>query len=95
MEIWQDILGHSDELLKKKMFRWFIENINDPVIDYMEEYLEEILFENFKKEVFLAEKFVYTDNKVRKLKNKEDSWLRGYAVGKRTYPLKQVVLVII
>lgn len=82
IEIWQAILKHSDELLKKKMFRWFIENINESVVDYMEEYLEDILFENFKEEAFLAEKLIFTDKQVRKFKKEEDSWSRGYAVGK-------------
>jgi hypothetical protein len=48
----------------------------------MEEYLEEILFENFKEEAFLAEKLVFTDNQVSKFKKEEDSWSRGYAAGK-------------
>ena len=84
MEIWQDILEHSDELLRKKMFQWFLEHINESVIDYMEEYLEEILFENFKEEAFLAEKLEFTDKQVRKFKKEVDSWSSGYAVGKWT-----------
>jgi hypothetical protein len=82
LEIWQEILKHSDEPLQKKMFQWFIENINGSVIDYMEEYLEEIVFENFKEETFLAEKLLFTDKQVRKFKKEENSWSRSYAVGK-------------
>ena len=82
MEIWEEILELSDEPLKKKMFTWFIENINDSVIDDMEEYLEEILFDHFKEEAFLEEKLVFTDHQVQKFKKEEDSWLRRYAVGK-------------
>lgn len=82
MGIWQDILAHSGELLKKKMFRWFMEHLNGSVIDYMEEYLEETLFENFNEEAFLAEKLAFTDEQVRKFKQEEDSWSIGYAAGK-------------
>jgi len=82
MEVWEDILEYSDKPLKTKMFRWFIEHVNGSVVDYMEEYLEKILFDHFKEEAFLAEKLVFTDHQVRKFKKEEDSWLRGYAAGK-------------
>src|SRR5699024_6856677 len=59
-----------------------IEHINESVVDYMEEYLEEILFENFKEEAFLAEKFVFTENQMRKFKKEEDSWSSKYATGR-------------
>lgn len=57
-------------------------NLNGSVIDYMEDYLEEMLFGNFKEDVFLAEKLLFSDKQVRKFKQKEDSWSRGYSVGK-------------
>lgn len=75
-------MAHSGELLKKKMFQWFMEHLNGSVIDYMEEYLEETLFENFNEEAFLAEKLAFTDEQVRKFKQEEDSWSIGYAAGK-------------
>jgi len=81
MEIWQNILEHCNDILKKKMFGWFVGHINESVVDYMEEYLEEILFDNFKEEEYLAEKLIFTDQQVRKFKEEEDSWSRGYAVG--------------
>src|SRR5690625_2400603 len=82
VEIWQVILQHGDEKLKEKMFQWFIENINESITDYMEEYLEEILFGNFKEKRFLSEKLLFTDEQVHKLKKEEDSWSRGYSVGR-------------
>ncbi|MCT1905549.1 hypothetical protein [Oceanobacillus sojae] len=57
-------------------------NLNGSVIDYMEDYLEEMLFGNFKEDVFLAEKLLFSDKQVRKFKQKEDSSSRGYSVGK-------------
>src|SRR5699024_10757827 len=68
MEIWQNILEHCNDILKKKMFGWFVGHINESVVDYMEEYLEEILFDNFKEEEYLAEKLIFTDQQVRKFK---------------------------
>ncbi|WP_040984745.1 SWIM zinc finger family protein [Oceanobacillus jeddahense] len=82
MEIWQEILEYSDAPLKKKMFRWFMESLDGSVIDYMEDYLEEMLFENFQEDVFIAEKLVFSDQQVQKFKKEEDSWSRGYAAGK-------------
>ncbi|GGP17103.1 hypothetical protein [Oceanobacillus neutriphilus] len=51
------------------------------VIDYMEDYLEEMLFDNFKEELFLADKLVFSENQVRKFKKEKSSWSRGYSAG--------------
>ena len=46
-------------------------NIWWSVIDYIEEYLEEILMEQFKSEKSLKDKLLYTENKVMLEKNQK------------------------
>jgi hypothetical protein len=82
VEIWQEILEQCDKKFKKKMFRWYMEHLNGSIIDYMEDYIEHILFENFKEEEFLANKLAFTEAKVSEFKRGKDSWSRGYYVGK-------------
>jgi hypothetical protein len=82
LEIWQEILAHCDKDLKRKMFRWYMDHLDGSVIDYMEEYLEQILFENFREEEFQAAKLKFTDDKVCASGQEKDSWSRGYHAGK-------------
>lgn len=82
LEIWQEIVTHGNRELKRKMFQWYKDHLDGSVIDYMDDYLEQILFENFKEAEFLADKLKFTEAKVREHKRKEDSWSRGYHAGK-------------
>ncbi|HLS71061.1 MAG TPA: hypothetical protein VK027_05315 [Chitinophagaceae bacterium] len=91
MEIWQAILTNSDKSLNEKIFRWFMDNIDNSVIDYMDEYLEEILFENFKEAHFLEEKLLFTEKQVRDSEKEEDSWSRGYSLGR--WAIKHISLM--
>lgn len=91
MRVWHVILTHSDKSFKEKMFRWFMDNINDSVIDYMEEYLEEVLFESFKEKHFLEEKLLFTNKKISESEKKEDPWSRAYSLGR--WVVKHVYLM--
>ncbi|WP_394522695.1 hypothetical protein [Lacrimispora sp. JR3] len=82
MEIWLEIIEHCDMDIKKSMFRWFKEHLDGRVIDYMEEYIEQILFDNFKEDEFLEDKLKFTEEKVCKYRKENDSWTRGYHAGK-------------
>lgn len=82
MEIWQEILGNCDLGLKRTMFVWFIKHLDGSVIDYMEECIEQILFESFTEDEFLKEKLAFTESKVHKYKKEKDSWTRRYHAGR-------------
>lgn len=81
-ELWRKILQHCDLKVKKLMFRWYINHLDGSIIDYMEDHLEDILFENFEEDEFLEDKLIFTDNKIIEYKQKEDSWSKGYNAGK-------------
>lgn len=81
LEIWQEIIGHCDMGLKRKMFQWYTEHLDGSVIDYMEDYIEQILFEDFMEDEFLADKLKFTEKKVCAYKKEKDSWRRGYHAG--------------
>ena len=82
MEIWLEILAHCNMDIKKSMFRGLKEHLDGRVIDYMEEYIEQILFDNFREGEFLEDKLKFTEEKVCKYKKEKDSWTRGYHAGK-------------
>ena len=63
-QVWNKILDQANEQIEAKIYQWFINHLDGSVIDYMEEYLEEILMEQFKSEKYLKDKLLYTENKV-------------------------------
>lgn len=84
LEIWQEILDNCSIDFKKDMYKWFIEHMDGSVIDYMEDYIEQVLFEDFKEEEFIQNKLLYLDDKIKEYKEEGDSWLRDYKLGQLT-----------
>ena len=81
LEIWQEILDKSSIELKRKIYNWFTGHLNGSVIDYMEDYIEEIIFDDFKEDEFMEEKITFLDNKIREYKKQENSWFNSYGLG--------------
>lgn len=66
-ELWKDILENSSEEEKKKMFQWFTEHLNNGyVIDYMEEYIEDFLMNEFHDRELLEIKLKSLDEIIEK-----------------------------
>ena len=80
-EIWQEILYKSDIKLKREIFKWFIDHLNCSVIDYMEDYIEQFIFNNFKEEEFLENKLIFLDNEINEYKKDKDSWIYSFKLG--------------
>lgn len=80
-EIWQEILCKSDIKLKRESFKWLIDHLDGSVIDYMEDYIEQIIFDNFKEEEFMEHKLIFLDNEINEYKKDKDSWLNSYKLG--------------
>lgn len=78
---WQEIINRADQAQKVDMFDWFIQQLDGHVIDYMEEYLEAVLFDQFTEKVFLKKKEQLVDKKLHQLFRTEriaydtDKWL--------------------
>lgn len=81
LEIWQEILDKSSIELKRKIYNWFTGHLNGSVIDYMEDYIEKIIFDDFKEDEFMEEKTIFLDNKIREYKKQENSWFNSYGLG--------------
>lgn len=56
VEIWDKVLDECNLSLKKEMFTWFWDQLKIESLDYLEDYIEEILFSNFQENEFLEEK---------------------------------------
>ncbi len=51
-ELWKEILEKADAEEKRKMFQWFTAHLDGSVIDYLEEYIEQIIMEGFEEEEY-------------------------------------------
>lgn len=72
-EFWQQILQKSGEEEKKQMFRWFQEHQgNGYVIDYMEEYIDDFLMNEFHEPDMLVKKLKFLDELIEKAGSSTD-----------------------
>ena len=64
------------------MFNWFTEHLDGSVIDYLEEYIEQIIMEEFEEKEFAQAKLEFVESMIERSEKKESDWSRSYAVGK-------------
>lgn len=75
---WQEVVENSNMTLKNDIFKWCMKNLDGTVFSHMEEYVENLMFENFNEEEFINEKLKFVIEKIRSNKIKTDPWLRDY-----------------
>ncbi|MDO4168864.1 MAG: SWIM zinc finger family protein [Lachnospiraceae bacterium] len=80
-DLWYEILDQVYGEDKSKMLRWFLAQFDSSMPDYMQEYIENVIMEDFLEKEFLEEKLQFTDKMVKKASKKKDSWYREYYVG--------------
>ncbi len=71
-EFWQQILQKAQKKEQKRIFRWFQEHKNGYVIDYMEEYIEDFLMNEFHDPDMLKQKMKMLDERIEKAGNSTD-----------------------
>lgn len=81
-EMWQATLKNSSEEEKKKLFSWFQEHSGSGyVIDYMEEYVEDFLMNEFHDRELLLKKLEMIDSDIAKMEDVTDcgnTWSSHY-----------------
>lgn len=81
-QLWLELLAKVNAEEKKKMFSWFASHLDGSVIDYLEEYIEQILMEEFEEEEFAQAKLDVVEDMIARLECKDSEWSGNYAVGK-------------
>ena len=81
-QFWQRLLREANLEAKQMMFTWFVSNLDGTIVDYLEEYIERILFEAFDEPVFIQEKLIFAREKLAYINQKKNDWSREYHVGK-------------
>lgn len=83
-QLWLELLTKVNAQDKRKMFIWFTTHMDGSVIDYLEEYIEQIIMEEFKKPEYEQDKLSFMEEMIEKAEKKDSGWSRDYAVGKWT-----------
>lgn len=83
-QLWLELLTKVNAQDKRKMFIWFTTHMDGSVIDYLEEYIEQIIMEEFKEPEYEQDKLSFVEQMIEKAEKKDSGWSRDYAVGKWT-----------
>lgn len=81
-EIWIELLSKVNSGDKRKMFEWFTSHLDGSIIDYLEEYIEQIIMEEFEEKEYKKDKQSFIEMMVKKSEEEESDWSRSYEVGK-------------
>lgn len=79
---WREILEKAAMDEKRQMFGWFTEHLDGSVIDYLEEYIEQILMDEFQEKEFREPKLQFIEDMIEKSSSQSDSWSGSYHTGK-------------
>ena len=83
-QLWLELLTKVNAQDKRKMFIWFTTHMDGSVIDYLVEYIEQIIMEEFKEPEYEQDKLSFMEEMIEKAEKKDSGWSRDYAVGKWT-----------
>lgn len=81
-QFWIELLAKVNTQDKKKMFDWFTAHFDGSVMDYLEEYMEKILMEEFQEKEYEQEKLIFIETMIEKSEKEDSDWGRNYGVGK-------------
>ena len=81
-QLWLELLVKVNAEEKKKMFDWFTSHLDGSVIDYLEEYIEQIIMEEFGEKEYEQAKLDFIKDMIARSECKDSDWSRDYAVGK-------------
>lgn len=81
-QLWLELLPKVNPQDKQKMFQWFTTHLDGSIIDYLEEYIEQIIMEEFKEKEYAQAKLFFVEEMINKSEEKDSDWSRDYSVGK-------------
>ncbi len=81
-KLWLELLIKVSAEDKRKMFEWFTGHFDGSVIDYLEEYIEQIIFDEFKEKEYEQAKLDFVEKMIGISAEKDSDWSRNYYVGK-------------
>lgn len=81
-QLWLELLVKVSSKEKRKMFDWFTSHLDGSVIDYLEEYIEQIIIGEFEEKEYEQAKLDFIEDMIARSERKDSDWSRDYGVGK-------------
>lgn len=81
-QLWLELLVKVSSEEKRKMFDWFTSHLDGSVIDYLEEYIEQIIIGEFEEKEYEQAKLDFIEDMIARSERKDSDWSRDYGVGK-------------
>ena len=81
-QLWLELLVKVSLEEKRKMFDWFTAHLDGSVIDYLEEYIEQIIMGEFEEKEYEQAKLDFIEDMIARSESKDSDWSRDYGVGK-------------
>lgn len=81
-QLWMELLSKATMDEKQEMFCWFTNHLDGSVIDYLEEYIEQIIMEEFPEKEFAQPKLQLVEAMIHKSASRESDWSSSYREGK-------------
>lgn len=81
-QLWLELLVKVGSEEKRKMFDWFTSHLDGSVIDYLEEYIEQIIMGEFEEKEYEQAKLDFIEDMIVRSEHKDSDWSRDYGVGK-------------
>lgn len=81
-QLWIELLDKVEYDKKQSMFQWFVTHLDGTIIDYLEEYIEQIIMEEFQEDEFEQPKLEFIKAKLKAEYSMESDWSRSYNTGK-------------
>lgn len=81
-QLWLELLVKVSLEEKRKMFDWFTSHLDGSVIDYLEEYIEQIIMGEFEEKEYEQTKLDFIEDMIARSERKDSDWSRDYGVGK-------------
>lgn len=75
-DYWSTIISESPLKFKREVYNWFKYQLSNPPVDYLEEYIEEMLFNYFMEEEFLIDKKEFAYRKFEEYKSQNKHWFQ-------------------
>lgn len=81
-DLWLELLEHVEKEEKRKMFQWFLAHLGGSIMDYLEEFIERVIMEEFQEEEYFQEKLLFVEKMIKKSEQLGSDWSRSYNTGK-------------
>ena len=81
-QLWLELLVKVSPEDKEKMFDWFTSHLDGSVIDYLEEYIEQVIMGEFDEKEYEQAKLDLIEAMISISERKDSDWGRDYGVGK-------------